>query len=81
MKNTSLLGTGVERVVLMLLAGMASGLLIADSFNDAQQAVIRMQATHASLLHITMPASLSIDCPLPNEVTKTVKAICSLRIG
>jgi hypothetical protein len=81
MNNTSLLGNGWQRVVLLLLAGMASGLIVADSLDQLQPAVAEIQTAHQPFLQITMPQSLLITCVLPNDTGTFPKPACSVQIG
>jgi hypothetical protein len=81
MNNTSMLGNGLERVLLLLLVGMASGLIVADSLNTVPEVTAQIQPAHENFLRVAMPASLSLDCSLPKDQAKVRKATCLLRIG
>jgi hypothetical protein len=81
MKNTSMLGNGLERVLFLLLAGVASGLIMADSLDQLRPAVAEIQTAHGPLLQITMPENLLITCVLPKDTVPFPKPTCSLRIG
>jgi hypothetical protein len=81
MNNTSLLGDGLQRVVLLLLAGMASGLFMADSLDQLQPAVTELRATHEPLPHLRMPAGLLVACEFQKDAASPQRATCSVRIG
>jgi hypothetical protein len=82
MKNTSMLGNGLERVLFLLLVGMGSGLIAADSLDQLRPAVAKdIQAVHEPFRQITMPQSLLITCVLPKDTAPFPKPACSLRIA
>ena len=82
MKNTSMLGNGLERVLFLLLAGMASGLIAADSLDQLRPTVAKdVRAVHEPFRQIIMPQSLLITCVLPKDNAPFLKPICSVHIG
>jgi hypothetical protein len=82
MKNTLMLGNGLERVLLLLLVGMGSGLIAADSLDQLRPTVAKdIRAVHEPFRQISMPQSLLITCELPNDTATFPKPTCSLRIA
>ena len=81
MKNTPILGNGLERVLFLLLAGMGSGLIAADSMDRLRPAVAEVQTAQGPLLQIKMPENLLLTCVLPKDAAPFHKPACSIKIA